>query len=469
MDIRVLAHRKLILKGIEDLRRGGRLPNDNMPPPPVPTPTLLPKQYSGSDGCNNSLDLVRDEEREIEVRAPATSEQQRGCHREEGGNHRLSPGRRKKLHWSAIKPLSENQMEGGINGGSSPAVNLADGQYDEAAAHSSFADAVAEWRGEGRHATTTAETPAPPPSLHRPSLVGRAPLAEMTDGLAGGENIQLLGGAKPRKIIRQGLLGGEREGSGGTTECWTNPFSSPRESAEPQTVDLEPKPNSPPRRTKTVILRDAEQQKEARGVGQNVDPPALDENIQHEAFRRAVAEWRDGGGDDGSAANRVNRAGGVIATTTEALPSRRAAEVMAEELREQMDAEHRRQAKGLEEKKRALLDGLNTTEAERCSMKLKQQQQLAGDPADHATGGSYPHEFDEERPEDEAAGDDAHLHEAGDNDRSTTAIDDSERVEGPGSGGVEIEIMESVLGSDLSMEGGPVSYVVDEGDSDDEF
>lgn len=506
MDIRVLAHRKLILKGIELLRRGRRLSNADTPPPPAPTSSLLPKKPSRSGDYNDSGSFMRNAERETEVHAPEISEQQHGYHREEGGNQRFSPGRRKKLHWSAIKPLSENQTQEDVNGSSLPAVNFADGQYDEAAAHSSFADAVAEWRGEGRHATTKTKTLAAP-SLHRPSLVGRAPLAGITaDGLAEGQGTQVMGDAKPSKMIRRGLLGGGGGESGGATECWTNPFTSPRESAkgsmtreQAHVVDLNLKSNSPPRPTKTVIVVDAGQRQEATEVGQNDDPPGLDEKAEHEAFRRAVAEWRGGGGDEGRAANGT---GGMITTTTEALPSRRTTEAMAEELREQMDAEHRRQAKELEDKKRALLDGLDTTEAERRTIQQeKKQLRLGGESGYHAAGGSSSHESDEELAEE--AGGDAHSREADDDDRSTTssarsfvntvavggrrnnsqesqktdeeerlrggAFDNSERAEGP-RGGVEIEIMESVLGAaDLPIEGGAVSYVVDEGDSGDEL
>merc|ERR1719399_1481169 len=91
MEVKVLAHRKALLKGVADLKRGG----------------------SG----------------EVENR---------------GGNANGSAGagrpkQGKGVHWSHVKPLSENAVSGGA-----PPVNLADGAFDERANRKEFLDALNE-------------------------------------------------------------------------------------------------------------------------------------------------------------------------------------------------------------------------------------------------------------------------------------------------------------------------------------
>ena len=57
------------------------------------------------------------------------------------------------MHWSHAPPLSENAV---TTPGAAPPVNLADGDYDEAAAHASFLEAVLDFRA-GKDATPAAE------------------------------------------------------------------------------------------------------------------------------------------------------------------------------------------------------------------------------------------------------------------------------------------------------------------------
>ncbi|CAN0361804.1 unnamed protein product, partial [Ectocarpus sp. 12 AP-2014] len=165
----------------------------------------------------------------------------------------------------------------------------------------------------------------------------------------------------------------------------------------------------------------------------------------------------DGGGvGDGSASDRG--IGGISSaqTATEVkIPSRRTAEVMAEELRKQMDAEHTSQAKELEEEKRALLQGLERS----------REGETKGDQLELAAP--------DERVEVEEQNDDASWREGEDvtsvgsssgcsstrrssgSERQDTEADNFGCVGHDSSGGgVEIEVMESVLGADLSIEGG---------------
>ncbi|CAM9577222.1 unnamed protein product [Ectocarpus sp. 4 AP-2014] len=481
MDVRVLAHRKRILKGIEDLRRGGgkkQALDANIPPPPAPALELLPNQTTSSTRVKRDEKSPRGEGiEEGGAAAETTSQIAQHCR---GVDQRYSPlSGGKKQHWSAIKPLSENQRDGG--GLSPPAVNLADGQYNEFAASSSFKDAVAEWRGEGKYPTTRSATEGRASSLHRPTVVGRAPLAGMPSTAREEkiEDMQLVFNAKP---ARPGLLGGREGGRasmGEETERWVNPFSSPRvgeKGENSQLVDLGHEPGASSHGTETLTVAGSKQQQEVREKGH--DPAlALDEEAEHEAFRNAVAEWNrgkstgvtaDGSGvGDGSASGRG--IGGISSaqTATEVeSPSRRTAEAMAEELRKQMDAEHTSQAKELEEEKRALLEGLESSREE----ETKGDQLELGAPGEGM-------EVDEQ--------DDARWREGEDfrSVGSSSVCSSTGRSSGPErqdaeadnfgcgghdrGGGVEIEVMESVLGADLSIEG-RVSYVVDECDSGDE-
>ena len=73
----------------------------------------------------------------------------------------------KLVHWSQVKPLSENE----VTGGEMPA-NLADGQYDEALQSRLFQQAVEEWRRgnsgpqERQTATSGTSTGAGTEELH---------------------------------------------------------------------------------------------------------------------------------------------------------------------------------------------------------------------------------------------------------------------------------------------------------------
>ncbi|CBN75878.1 conserved unknown protein [Ectocarpus siliculosus] len=482
MDVRVLAHRKRILKGIEDLRRGGRKKralDANMPPPPAPALELLPNQTTSSTRVNRDEKGPRGEGIGEGGAAAETTSQiaPEDCG---GVGRRYSPlSGGNKQHWSTIKPLSENQRDGG--GLSPTADNLADGQYDESAASSSFKDAVAEWRGEGKYSTTTSATEGRASSLHRPAVVGRAPLAGMPSAAEEEkyEDMQLVFNAKP---ARPGLLGGReggRAGMGEETECWVNPFSSPRigvKGDNSQLVDLGHEPGVSSHGTETLTVAGSKQQQGVREKGH--DPAlALDEEAEHEAFRKAVAEWNrgkntgvtaDGSGvRDGSASGRG--IGGISSaqTATEVeIPSRRTAEAMAEELRKQMDAEHCSQAKELEEEKRALLEGLERSR----EGETKGDQLELGAP----DGGTEVEEQDDdaswrEREDARSVGPSSVCSSTGRSSGSDRQDAEAENIGcgGHDSSGVEIEVVESVLGADLSIEGG-VSYVVDECDSGDE-
>ena len=64
---------------------------------------------------------------------------------------RASPSSKRAVHWSQVKPISENEVSGS---GSVP-VNLADGQFDEAKQKEDFQAAVMAWRNGGARGPTS--------------------------------------------------------------------------------------------------------------------------------------------------------------------------------------------------------------------------------------------------------------------------------------------------------------------------
>ncbi|GMI48902.1 hypothetical protein TrCOL_g5546 [Triparma columacea] len=99
MGIKVLAHRKKLLKGIEELKRNGKGSTNAPPPPPA----------DSSAGLNV-------------------------------GSEARAPEEKKKQHWSDVKPISENVVK-------EPAAGS--DVYDEAAEAAAFRAAVADWRSGG--------------------------------------------------------------------------------------------------------------------------------------------------------------------------------------------------------------------------------------------------------------------------------------------------------------------------------
>ncbi|CAM9659255.1 unnamed protein product [Hapterophycus canaliculatus] len=482
MSVRVLAHRKRILKGIEDLRRRSRKSlNPDKPPPPAPTPISVPRRRSCSEtNCNYG--------QMHEETAAVVASAQRGREDFQGGDDPPSPGRRKQ-HRSTSKPLADNQTGDHGSERTPPPVNLADGQYNEDAARSDFAHAVAEWRGTGNSSATTtitatmattSGTKGAAPSLHRPAVICRAPLAGVLIGAEEKrESSNLLEDRTP--MIGKGLLGGQGRGStGGAGECWTNPFASPSEGER-----LAAPKEEPPLRVRTLDAKKKEVRK-----GEHDDFPGLEEEAEHEAFQRAVANWNRSGSTtvacvpdscDGRVLHQTNGRRFPETTIRVALPRRRTVEAMAEELREQMDAEHRLQAKDLEEKKRALLTGFESSRDERHEIEGESGGKKHGkNPI--CKDGQEVEDADDVGSQDErsdlsaassstssSASLPAYRSGSESNEGMRVGGEDSERAKAKGRPiGVEIEVIESVLGVKLSTEGG-MGYLVEEDGSSDEL
>mmetsp|Transcript_28563 Transcript_28563/g.37396 ORF Transcript_28563/g.37396 Transcript_28563/m.37396 type:complete len:509 (-) Transcript_28563:116-1642(-) len=202
MEIKMPAHRKLMLKAIESLKKHGRY---------VP---LKQTQSPRIQQAESSSNAVGGEARSAKLDTEA-----------------------KRVHWSEAKPLSENEIKGD---GTVP-VNLADGVYDERAAHESFLAAVNEWRSGGGGGKIKV--------VNEADIFGKGVGETQTEG--------------------KGLFSSFGAGSE-DTGMWNNPFAE--EAKDESKDDLPPvDPN-----------------------GGKLLQGTLDEETEHKAFASAVENWRKG-------------------------------------------------------------------------------------------------------------------------------------------------------------------------------
>lgn len=134
----------------------------------------------------------------------------------------------------------------------------------------------------------------------------------------------------------------------------------------------EPEASSTPRRPRARPTATTTEKRPVMATAIRNEYPAIGEEAEHAAFRQAVADWNRGSRIDGAqteteSQSRKNGRSTVNNGATQiqrddmmmhGKPTRRAAEVLADTLREQIDADHRAQAKKLEAIKRGLLRGL---------------------------------------------------------------------------------------------------------------
>lgn len=456
MNIKVLAHRKRILRGIEELRQGTCRPNVNVHQHAVP-----PLRHE--ERCGMSVSR-------IESDVPNTDS-------EVGLEKKHESSRVKSVqHVFQVRPLSDNQAEDTDGQTNTPVVNLAQGYYDETAAHSSFADAVEEWRRcQKQYKTGT---------VLSPTKAGSAAPGALRDG-----TITINGSNTPASGKSEGLLSCSAAG-----EFWTNPFASPqaRETKAMQTASAYRLASPESTRPSPSQLSTTPTASVSSGQTASITP-TLDEEAEHAAFRRAVAEWNFRGKvntkDQHDPEGDKGRADEESATQDTALP-RWTAEAMAEALRKQMDDEHRAQAQKLEGLKKNALEGLEAArryigtnfhnvpslggEVEDCCSAEKEftySQHVEGESKWSLAEGRYPK--DEEEPEPRCS------REVETESFSTTSTQDfgkdseSKECDGVQSDvmeegrGVEIEFVESVLGGDLPC-GDDMRYLVDENGSEEE-
>lgn len=346
-----------------------------------------------------------------------------------------------------------------------------------------------------------------------------------------------------------GLLGVSR--GGGRTDCWVNPFASLPGSDEEHEISSiteqgkryqEPEEPevffvSPPRRlratrsdTKARTMTPTAAEIAIGGDTPRMDSEILnegadwDESAEHAAFRRAVADWNNGGGrggDRGSITARTERheskstsslmmvdgATGAAQAPTAAVgvkTPQRAAEALVGALRDQMDAEHRDLTQKMQERKRALLQGLADDDCKEGSMdhgpsRSRCVQNRCADDVDNRRGrnsvetslnmwaqgegwashlgGGGSGELDErgwsgfhvEGKQGDGSDDDVSVPPRSTRDGTSSQGEDPGKEMGweMQGDGVEIEFVESVLGTreDLIDCGDSAEYIVEENDS----
>ncbi|CAM9456436.1 unnamed protein product [Choristocarpus tenellus] len=305
MSINILAHRKVILKGIEHLKRDSCRPD--LPPP-------APEHIS-----------VNNEPQNHSARSCAPSWTADSVHFPQDPSHT-------SILWSQVKPLTDIMV--GSGDVPQPSSKLAHGEYDEHEAHKSFTEAVMAWRrskGGGEGTLCTSGT----------SLIGDKWMAKSKSGLG------LTRWAEDEEHTCD-----EREGA--DIHMWTNPFDSPQSKKTGDMKSAHPDFHSPP--SDAVFATSTTE----------ISTESLDEEAEHEAFRRAVEYWR--GINMGGTAFGVGKPGDTGSgktTSTEPITPLRRAEVLAESLRKKMDEDHQVTYRSLEEHKLRLQEGLEKAQRER--------------------------------------------------------------------------------------------------------
>jgi hypothetical protein len=131
LDIKALGHRKLILKGIEDLRKNKRMTidvkagNANNPKPISDGKALFSQSMKSETSIADKLESLSKS-----MTVESLSQQVADT--------------KKATHWSDIEPLSRNE----VSNPNPVTSNAADGNdlYDEEAEQKAFQEAVMEWR-----------------------------------------------------------------------------------------------------------------------------------------------------------------------------------------------------------------------------------------------------------------------------------------------------------------------------------
>jgi len=268
MEVRALGHRKLLLKGIADLKKHGRptldLKASHTRPPMAPSPRAAPSSVASSAAIAAAV--------EAEAKTAA--------------------GPPPRVHWSQVAPLAETEVAGDDSAAES--VNLADGMYDEAAAAREFQEAVAAWRTGGSAASA-------PPEGRAESASGGA-----FDPAAGATSAADFGFGPETAEPGAGLAS---TGGGGE---WTNPWAERPAHHHPNTATLKKGSSN------------------TAGASSLLDGD-YDEAARAREFQEAVAAWRTGGsapiGGGGATNSSGAQSGGPARASAAAV-----AEALAKEL-----------------------------------------------------------------------------------------------------------------------------------------
>jgi trimeric autotransporter adhesin len=312
MHITALAHRKQLLRGIDDLKRNGR-------PTSVVTALGTSKPAPAAAAAAAAAVPVAQQHQQQQQSAgkskpaaeplPAKVQHER-CGTEQQQQQAQAKGSPKVTrHWSEVKPLSEQAViASSSSSGAAQSANLADGSYDEAAASSAFTDAVMAWRRGSSSTSAAAATSA--------------------------------------ATTAKAAVGVEAPDSG----MWCNPFATPRSADDDSTTATA---------ATTSAATAGAVAKPRTGAARLLDGE-VDEEAEAAAFKRAVAEWRSGSSSSTSGAVVGNDEPLASARPTTASDRTRA---IAEALAQQMDAEHTKQARAFEARRQQLEQELQASSA----------------------------------------------------------------------------------------------------------
>jgi SAM domain (Sterile alpha motif) len=313
MHITALAHRKQLLRGIDDLKRNGR-PTSVV----AALGTSKPAPAAAAAAVTAAQGQQQQQQQQFVGKSKPAAEtlpakvQHERCGTELKQQQAQAKGSPKVTrHWSEVKPLSEQVVLPDSNSSSSAAqsANLADGSYDEAAASSAFTDAVMAWR---RGSSSTTSNAASAATTAKAAVAAEAPDSGM----------------------------------------WCNPFATPRSADDDSTPVAAAATGAVAKpRTGTAWLLDSE----------------VDEEAEAAAFKRAVAEWRSGSSSSTSGATTATGAAAVgsdepLASARPTTASDRT-RAIAEALAQQMDAEHAKQARAFEARRQQLEQELQASSA----------------------------------------------------------------------------------------------------------
>eukprot|EP00953_Heterococcus_sp_UTEX-ZZ885_P024713 13500-Heterococcus_DN1.PRE.1 len=311
MHITALAHRKQLLRGIDDLKRNGR-------PTSVVTALGTSKPAPAAAAAAAAVPVAQQQQQQQQSAGkskpaaetlPAKVQHER-CGTELKQQQAQAKGSPKvKRHWSEVKPLSEQAVTASSSSsGAAQSANLADGSYDEAAASSAFTDAVMAWRRGSSSTSAAAATSA--------------------------------------ATTAKAAVGVEAPDSG----MWCNPFATPRSADDDSTTATA---------ATTSAATAGAVAKPRTGAARLLDGE-VDEEAEAAAFKRAVAEWRSGSSSSTS---------GAVVGIDEPLASARPTtasdrtRAIAEGLAQQMDAEHAKQARAFEARRQQLEQELQASSA----------------------------------------------------------------------------------------------------------
>jgi hypothetical protein len=337
MGIRALGHRKVLLKGIEDLRKNGRVTiafaADDSPKKQrnnVPAAHQM-VQMNVMESLDEPV-IVPTKKYAPRVLDPTTRAQQ-----EAEAIAAQAEAEKKLVHWSAVEPIQQQQEKAGIVGNSNSLHhnNPGDGMIDEEEEKRLFQEAVAEWRGN-------AGNTAPKVKIIRDGKeVSRVEKPKVEEGMWSNPTGPIMSDYQSDLFDEPASEATDSRG-GRNANSFLPPVSSP---------------NKPPVNSSLIYGNTNNNDLKAASMQD------LDEAAEQRAFAAAVAEWRGNSGnkshnqESSSPSNASSSAGvatgasiSIAGTSSESSGGQKIAEALAAS----MEAEQQRIASEMNAKMLAI-------------------------------------------------------------------------------------------------------------------